>query len=73
MLNPIDEFRDELEYELTDKQIESMMKFIEFLFDGVDIVEVDISSASEYLGDILGINYKEDLFDQLFSNFCLGK
>ncbi len=39
----------------------------------IDIVEIEINNASEYLGDILGINYKEDFFNQLFSNFCLGK
>ena len=39
----------------------------------IDIVEIEINNASEYLGDILGINYKEDIFNQLFSNFCLGK
>ena len=39
----------------------------------IDIVEIDIKSAFECLGDVLGINYKEDLINQLFSNFCLGK
>ena len=60
---------------LIEKAIDSIDKSIEAINEGqpIDIVEVDISSASEYLGDILGINYKEDLFDQLFSNFCLGK
>jgi len=60
---------------LIEKAIDSIDKSINAINEGqpIDIVEVDISSASEYLGDILGINYKEDLFDQLFSNFCLGK
>ena len=60
---------------LIEKAIESIDKSIGAINEGqpIDIVEVDISSASEYLSDILGINYKEDLFDQLFSNFCLGK
>lgn len=60
---------------LIEKAIDSIDKSIDSINEGqpIDIVEVDISSASEYLGDILGINYKEDLFDQLFSNFCLGK
>ena len=60
---------------LIEKAIDSIDKSIDAINEGqpIDIVEVDISSASEYLGDILGINYKEDLFDQLFSNFCLGK
>ena len=60
---------------LIEKAIDSIDKSIGAIEEGqpIDIVEVDISSASEYLGDILGINYKEDLFEQLFSNFCLGK
>ena len=60
---------------IIEKAIDSIDKSIGAINEGqpIDIVEVDISSASEYLGDILGINYKEDLFDQLFSNFCLGK
>jgi len=60
---------------LIEKAIDSIDKSIDAIDEGqpIDIVEVDISSASEYLGDILGINYKEDLFNQLFSNFCLGK
>ena len=39
----------------------------------IDVVEIEINEASKNLGDILGINYKEDLFDEMFSNFCLGK
>ena len=39
----------------------------------IDIVEIDIKEAWIKLGDILGINYKEDLINELFSNFCLGK
>ena len=60
---------------LIEKANDSIDKSIGAIEEGqpIDIVEVDISSASEYLGDILGINYKEDLFEQLFSNFCLGK
>ena len=60
---------------LIEKSIESINKSINAINDGmpIDIVEIEINFASEYLGDILGINYKEDLFNQLFSNFCLGK
>lgn len=60
MLNPIDEFRDELQYELTDKQIESMMKFIEFLFDGVDIVYHD---GKEYATLIDTSDFDYEMYD----------
>ena len=39
----------------------------------IDIVEIDIRSAWEHLGEIIGANYNEELLDNLFSNFCLGK
>ena len=60
---------------LIEKAIDNIDKSIKSIEDNmpIDIVELDINDASKYLGDILGINYKEDLFDQLFSNFCLGK
>ncbi len=39
----------------------------------VDVITIDIESAKNNLGEILGENYKEDLLDELFSRFCIGK
>ncbi len=39
----------------------------------VDVVTIDIESAKNNLGEILGENYKDDLLDELFSRFCIGK
>ena len=39
----------------------------------IDIVEIDLRSAWESLGQIIGANYSEELIDNLFANFCLGK
>ncbi len=39
----------------------------------VDMVAIDIKRIWERLGEILGENYSEELIDQLFSQFCLGK
>ena len=39
----------------------------------VDIIEIDLSEARNYLGEILGDQYKDELLDELFSKFCLGK
>ena len=60
---------------LIEKSIECLEKSLDCICQNmpIDIVELEINEASLYLGDILGINYKEDLLDQLFSNFCLGK
>lgn len=38
-----------------------------------DLIEIDIKRIWEKLGDMLGENYSEELIDQLFSQFCLGK
>lgn len=39
----------------------------------IDLVEIDIKNAWNYLGEIIGTNYADELIDTIFSNFCLGK
>ena len=39
----------------------------------IDMVEMDIKESCLYLSEILGENYNENLINELFSNFCLGK
>lgn len=39
----------------------------------MDIVEIDLKEAMFVLGEILGIEVKNDLLNELFSRFCLGK
>lgn len=39
----------------------------------IDIIEVDIKDLWEKLGEIVGSNYQDELLDEIFSNFCLGK
>ena len=39
----------------------------------IEIVEFNIKDAWETLGEIIGETYKEELIDELFSRFCLGK
>ncbi len=39
----------------------------------IDMVEIDIKRSWEKLGEITGETYQEELLDQLFSQFCLGK
>ncbi len=41
--------------------------------DEVDLIEIDIKALWEKLGEITGETYKEDLLDEIFSKFCLGK
>lgn len=39
----------------------------------IDMIEIDLKIVWEKLGDIIGANYTEELVDNLFSRFCLGK
>lgn len=39
----------------------------------IDIVEIDLKKIWDLLGDIIGENYSEELLDELFSRFCVGK
>jgi len=39
----------------------------------VDMVEIDIKECWDLLGEIIGETYQEELINQLFSQFCLGK
>lgn len=39
----------------------------------IDMIEIDLKLVWEKLGDIIGANYTEELVDNLFSRFCLGK
>lgn len=39
----------------------------------IDIVEIDLKNLWNLLGEITGDTYQDELIDQLFSQFCLGK
>jgi len=39
----------------------------------VDILAIDLHYAYQYLGEIIGEEVKDDLIDQIFSQFCVGK
>jgi len=39
----------------------------------IDMVEIDLKSAWDYLGEIMGDSYEGELVDEIFGNFCLGK
>lgn len=38
-----------------------------------EMISVDINEAYDFLGEIIGAVYKDELLDTLFSKFCLGK
>ena len=52
--------------------IEDVKKGIEFN-NPIDMVEIDLKNIWKLLGSIIGETYEDELIDQLFSQFCLGK
>lgn len=42
-------------------------------FEAMDFIEVDVRYAWEHLGDILGETISEDIINEIFKRFCLGK
>ena len=59
--------------------LKSSIKSLEEVENGIkekreiDMIEIDLKLVWEKLGDIIGANYTEELLDDLFSRFCLGK
>ena len=39
----------------------------------IDMIEIDIKNIWNLLGSIIGESYSEELIDEMFSRFCLGK
>ncbi len=39
----------------------------------IDMVEIDLKECFELLGEIIGITYSDEIIDNLFKNFCVGK
>ena len=41
--------------------------------DALDFVEIDVRRAYQSLGEITGETVSDDIIDEVFSRFCLGK
>lgn len=41
--------------------------------ENIDLIEIDLKTAWQLLGEIIGETYSEELLDNLFKNFCVGK
>ena len=39
----------------------------------IDIIELDLKDCWSTLGEIIGETYTDELIDEIFSRFCLGK
>ncbi|AMV69301.1 GTPase and tRNA-U34 5-formylation enzyme TrmE [Pediococcus damnosus] len=60
---------------LLNKAEDALDSVLQGLDDGmpVDLVQIDMTQCWELLGEITGDSYQDELLDQLFSQFCLGK
>ena len=60
---------------LLKKSLESLNEVKEGIKENmpVDMVEIDLKQMWSILGEIIGETYSDELIDQLFSQFCLGK
>ena len=54
------------------KSIEDSLEAIE-MGTPIDLVQIDFTKAWELLGEIIGESVQDNLINQLFSQFCLGK
>lgn len=68
----INRVQDVLKLEQTLELLVEVKAQIEFGMP-IDTVEIDLKDALFKLGEILGIEVKNDLLNELFSRFCLGK
>lgn len=41
--------------------------------EAMDFIEVDIKNSYDFLGEIIGETFSDDIINEVFSRFCLGK
>ena len=60
---------------LVRKSIDSLNNCLEQIDNNIeiDLLAIDIKECFDLLGEIIGSTYKEELVDEIFANFCLGK
>ncbi len=39
----------------------------------IDMIEIDLKECFDTLGEIIGVTYSDEIIDNLFENFCVGK
>ena len=74
--------KNEFNYITNARQIAKIRECLEIVFDiekgisnnlDLDILEIDLKNIWDTLGYIVGESYSEELLDELFSKFCVGK
>ena len=54
------------------KSLDNTLESIENNLE-IDLLAIDIKNCYDLLGEIIGSTYKDELLDEIFANFCLGK
>lgn len=60
---------------ILEKTLQSVIKISEVLVAGIspDLITIEIQSALDQLGDIVGLTTPDDVLEKIFSDFCIGK
>ena len=64
---------DDMSYLTNSRSIALLEQAYEILEEADKNIDLDIKDAWSKLGEIIGETYQDELIDQLFSQFCLGK
>ena len=61
--------------QLLDKGLQAVRSALEAIRadNPLELVVIDLQESADALADIIGINVKVDILDQIFSRFCIGK
>ncbi|MCP4104272.1 MAG: tRNA uridine-5-carboxymethylaminomethyl(34) synthesis GTPase MnmE [Desulfobacteraceae bacterium] len=58
-----------------EQSLQSALAAVEGIRAGIpfELISIDIRESMDLLGEIIGITVREDVLDQIFSRFCIGK
>jgi len=56
-----------------DRALESLLKIRRMTSQPAEIISLELRQAADSIGEITGQIYTEEILDEIFSNFCIGK
>lgn len=70
-----DIFLNERQHEAAKKSLSVIDKVVDMLKQGItiDIISVELEDAISYLTELVGENASDDIINNVFKNFCVGK
>ena len=55
-----------------DRSVKDAIKMVE-AGEALELIEIDVNSCYQDLGEIIGETVQDDVLQEVFSRFCLGK